>query len=519
MEIALINVVFDTYEENYGLERIATFLRDNNKHVTLYEMRFENESNEHSVYMRKFKEMKKALPEDIDVFGFTLFHSNAICVYQMASVIKQEYPHSLVCIGGKLATSSYKEILDDCTDVDFVVRGDGEEPMLAVLRSIEHGTKIENVDCVTTRNNLDQTISVGVFDINRYKYIDRDLIKKYSFPQIYGSKGCTGSCTFCNRDVTKKWVGRSIEDIFQEICYLNNKYGYRFFIFGDSTFDDPGRLGKERISKLCSLLVDYPIKFSFRCYLRAETFTDDDKDLLLLMKEAGINQVYIGIESGNEIDLKLFGKKASVEDNNRILRLLDECKIDILRGFIMFHPFSDEDTIAENYWFLNSHNEEIFHNYTSKLYIIYGTSIYEYFKRKNMLGPDYSYRRPYAYKFRNSYIQKIQEFMNSIVLKSSITTVANDYFNFMHLFYCVRSLFPDEVEGYEKTFTEIQKKVSTIMAEFFFHIYIQKNIRYAYQRFDDFEQQLLELYKKAQNLKLILMVKKPFSELFNPKGG
>ena len=91
-----------------------------------------------------------------------------------------------------------------------------------------------------------------------------------------------------------------------------------------------------------------------------------------------------------------------------------ECDIDVIRGFIMYHPFSDESTISANYKFLTTHHEDSFSNYIRQLGIYYNTKIYWYCKEKNILGPEYSYLNSTSYLFQNEYIQKVDDFLKSL---------------------------------------------------------------------------------------------------------
>lgn len=512
MEIALIG--FEFYMESFELKLLTHFLRENNKRVSLYEMGMDCQDKNLDIYMSEFQTMKEALPKDIDIFGFIIYDTNAHFIYYIAPTIKREYPNSLICVMGNLAANAYKYILNDCSDIDFAIRGDGEDPLLEVINAIENKEAIDNIESVVTRRNIDNDIPVAAFDISRIKYVERDLLTKDSFVNILGSKGCSGSCTFCDRNINKKWAGREIEDIFNEICILHEKHGSRFFVFADSTFDDPGRLGKERIRKLCNLLLNYPVKLSFRCQFRADTLYDDDKDLILLMKKVGFTQVFVGIESGNDNDLKLYGKGITVGDNHRTLRLFRECSVDVIKGFIMYHPFADEYTVAENYKFLSSHNEDRIKNYTNQLNIFYNTPIYHYFQKQNILGPDYSYLKPANYNFRNDFIRELHEFITFFYRESTLSMPTFQYYSLCKILYSLLAIFREHSEKHLATFQTIRESISQQLAEFFYHIYIDNDLDYAYKNMGIFEKELLASYKKAQNLKLLLMVRKPFSELF-----
>ncbi|MGE5632643.1 MAG: hypothetical protein ACM3TR_16350 [Caulobacteraceae bacterium] len=48
-------------------------------------------------------------------------------------------------------------------------------------------------------------------------------------------------------------------------------------------------------------------------------------ELMKLLVKSGLSGVCIGIESGNEFDLKLYGKITTVDDNVKSVVTLEEC--------------------------------------------------------------------------------------------------------------------------------------------------------------------------------------------------
>ncbi len=81
-----------------------------------------------------------------------------------------------------------------------------------------------------------------------------------------------------------------MDDVFQEIRELHEEYGVQCFTFNDGSFEDPGKLGKQRVESLSKQIVEYPDRMSFRCFLRAETFQEKDVPLIRLMRKAGLHK-------------------------------------------------------------------------------------------------------------------------------------------------------------------------------------------------------------------------------------
>ena len=61
-------------------------------------------------------------------------------------------------------------------------------------------------------------------------------------------------------------------------------------------------------------------------------------ELSSVFMEAGLNQVFVGIESGSKEQLKRFKKPTSVENNKKCLDILEQNGFNIEVGYILFDP-------------------------------------------------------------------------------------------------------------------------------------------------------------------------------------
>ena len=77
------------------------------------------------------------------VFGITCLTAHVARAYQIAGMIKKEFPDSYIILGGNHATVVPEEALS-VSAVDFVVRGEGEEIMFRLLNSIRGDGDFEN---------------------------------------------------------------------------------------------------------------------------------------------------------------------------------------------------------------------------------------------------------------------------------------------------------------------------------------------------------------------------------------
>src|ERR1700704_5980997 len=72
------------------------------------------------------------------IFGLSCLTAHVVRAYQLAEMIKAEFPDSIVVAGGLHPTAVPEEALAT-GHIDYVVRGEGEEIMLQLHRAIRSG--------------------------------------------------------------------------------------------------------------------------------------------------------------------------------------------------------------------------------------------------------------------------------------------------------------------------------------------------------------------------------------------
>ncbi len=253
-QLVLINVLSsDTSSsiDNLGIGSICSYLRSKNMPVTLAYLK-PNMIND-TYISEKLK--------DFDAYGLTFYANNAKYVFQAAELIKKHNSCATVFLGGYLASDAPKEILYDCSYIDYIVLGAGEKIVYQMMQFLQNGNKerIHSMASVVTRDDISEKIKAPI-NVCEMPFPARDnltysLKNGEQIARIYTARGCCGHCSFCSvNQMYKKWQGRPPKDILNEINQIHEKYKVNSFMFVDSSFEDPGRLGKERISELCKLL-------------------------------------------------------------------------------------------------------------------------------------------------------------------------------------------------------------------------------------------------------------------------
>ncbi len=280
-------------------------------------------------------------------------------VFDMLSAIKLRNPVVHINLYGYYPTFAYKKILADFPFIDSVTIGEPECTSLDLVKQIQPGHEM-NLPGLAFRNKDGKLIfhpRPPLSNLDQLPYPDRQDINLYQergiVTYIQGSRGCYGYCTFCYLNPfygqVNQWRGRSAKNIFEEILQLNTQHSQKDFYFSDANFFGPGKAGKERAVTLAELIIahDLNIRFGFEC--RANDIDEYSFSKLVM---AGLTNVFLGLESGDQASLQRLKKHTTVEENKKAIRLLRNYGIEPTFGFIMFEPNSTIQSIRNNFEFL-----------------------------------------------------------------------------------------------------------------------------------------------------------------------
>lgn len=394
--------------EHVGIGYLAAVLRKANHNVIILE-----------IEEKKIDNINDYIPllKNVDLVGFTTTCITLKNIIRITKLIKKYIPKSYILYGGHMATFGAVEILEKYPFVNFIILGEGELTIIDLVETIENNKDLSNVKGLVYRKNdkiIQNENRTLIEDLDTLPFPERDQFEMHNqdfqYLRISTSRGCLGNCGFCSSFVGRKqkgsrWRGRSPQNIVDEIEMLTNKYNFHTYDFVDSTFEDPGKLGKERIYCIAQEIISRKLNIYYNCCFRAENWTDSDDSLLEILVDSGLEKVNIGFESGNDKGLKILNKRATMEDNQRVIRVLKKHPmIYITFGFIMLHPYSTLQDIKDNADFLhNTGIGQIIRHYFWMLEVYPGTLMEEKLKKDNLLKKGYDINDGmYMYNFKNS---------------------------------------------------------------------------------------------------------------------
>ncbi|MFQ5561039.1 MAG: B12-binding domain-containing radical SAM protein [Nitrospinota bacterium] len=240
---------------------------------------------------------------DPDVIGISLTENHSRPMMELSEAIKQK-KEKLIFWGGAFP-SAYPAVIENFDHVDGICLGEGERSFLQVLENIEKGKNFYNTrgfwfrDKNTVIKNENFPI---ISDLDDLPFPDYSIFSEravYNCPAFSFSRGCPFKCTYCcsplyvKRDMANKRIRhKSPQRAIMEIKQFLEKYDPPAISINDDTFLKSRKWAFEFLE-----IYQKEIKKPFRCNSRPETIKDD---ILKKMKEAGCEQIMMGIESGDE---------------------------------------------------------------------------------------------------------------------------------------------------------------------------------------------------------------------------
>jgi anaerobic magnesium-protoporphyrin IX monomethyl ester cyclase len=205
-----------------------------------------------------------------------------------------------------------------------------------------------------------------------------DGSQRKPYASMATSLNCPNACNFCNVHALYGWQHRvwykDDSEVIDDLDILVNKYGVRNIKFWDEHFTT----NRERTIKLCWLIRDRKYNLNIWAYARVDSV---DEFLLCAMREAGIQWIGYGFESGSDLMLAGVSKKATVTKARHAVEITHNAGININGNFMFNLPCDTQQTMQATLDFAKSLNLEFVNFYEAMAYP--GSMIYNTQPKKN----------------------------------------------------------------------------------------------------------------------------------------
>lgn len=265
----------------------------------------------------------------------------------------------------------YQQVLSEAPWIDVIVRGEGEEIFVELIRAIDEGRwpdergrikglafcdgeRIVATPAAPTVKNLD-AIKPGwsLLEWDRYTYIPLGV--RVAIPNM--ARGCPFTCSFCSQ--WKFWRDYRIRDpkaVVDEIEGAGARSQCRLL--------HPGRRGTHHQPQEVRPVLrgaDRP-RPARQDPVGINTRVTDilrDEELLPLYRKAGLIHVSLGTEAAAQLKLDRFNKETTVAQNKKAVRLLREARIVVEAQFIVGLENETAETLEETYRMERDWNQDL----------------------------------------------------------------------------------------------------------------------------------------------------------------
>lgn len=402
-----------------GLRSVLAYLRKNGKNAEiLFHLSLPWPSRKITGFFVREILRKKPL-----FLGFSPYQSDYGCVNYLRETgkivkalnAKGIYPY--VVLGGHFASFEHSKLITDCSWIDFIVRGEGEETFDELISVIKKNGDVRSVKGLTCRvgdNTFINAPRPAIKKLDHLPFPATDHLKfakqnRISIPTCYinSSRGCYGNCSFCSIQSFYKlspsercWRPKSPEVVVDELETLSNKYNIEYFRFLDDNFIGYGRAGKVRAVAIAKEIIKRKLNIKFRIMCRTN---DVDETVLKALKLAGLHSMAIGVESGSERGLKTYSKGVTSEQNKKAMRLISGLGILVIPAFIFLNPYSTIQELRDNIAFYNFTKSISNVAWAQECILTYlkvysGTPIYKRMEADKMLFGNYIEGFDYVFK-------------------------------------------------------------------------------------------------------------------------
>jgi anaerobic magnesium-protoporphyrin IX monomethyl ester cyclase len=314
-----------------------------------------------------------------DVIGATAITPSIYKAERVLQIAKQQHPNAITILGGIHATFMYQQVLAEAPWIDVIVRGEGEEILVDLMRAIDAGRwpaerqtikgiaftevapegapegsdpggstpgsrTIVATKAAPTVKDLDAiNPDWGILEWEKYTYIP--MGSRVAIPNM--ARGCPFTCSFCSQ--WKFWRDYRVRDprkVVDEIEKLFKTYDVRFFILAD---EEP-TINRKKFVQFCEELIarGLPKHVQWGINTRVTDILRDEA-LLPLYRQAGLIHVSLGTEAAAQLKLDRFNKETKVADNKKAIQLLREAGIVVEAQFIVGLENETAETLEETY--------------------------------------------------------------------------------------------------------------------------------------------------------------------------
>lgn len=349
--------------------------------------------------------IEKVVTNKYSVVGISIYYFNYVESVRLIKILRKKLPEIFIFTCGYYTTLKYQDLLNDVAELDCCIIGEGEITASKLIDNINSKDIWPSIPGLaykqkgelirTEKNKLIEDLDILPFPKRPYQ--------KSGMAKIISARGCYGECSFCSsNDMHKESIGskvriRSAQNVADEMKFLSDTFSVTYFDFSNDNFMN--NKDKNWISDFVDEIKIHGLRdIKFSIFARANDVIRN-KSQLKLLHDAGLDYIFVGIESFIDRQLKLYNKGITSQVNLEALDILVRENIKYICGFIPLDPFVVINELKINFNTLinidfpyNAHFMQVPISCLEPLYAGDGSKLFEIYESENVVDHSNSYR-------------------------------------------------------------------------------------------------------------------------------
>lgn len=254
---------------------------------------------EYTINMPVLHILSDITEHDIDVLGFACYIWNIEMTLHVVDMVKAVRPDIKIVLGGPEVSFTADELLERCSNIDYIVQGEGEEAFHDLVTALQLGN--DGLDPVIpgVRGRRDGSIlgsleAVEISDLSSipFPYTEEDMDDlEHKIIYYESSRGCPFSCQYClsgNKNTVRFFPQ---ERTLEELQWFID-HGVKQVKFVDRTFN----CAPHHHRPLMEFMRDSDTDMNFHLEMEPELMTEWETNILCETPPGRI-QIEVGVQS------------------------------------------------------------------------------------------------------------------------------------------------------------------------------------------------------------------------------
>ena len=256
--------------------------------------------------------------------------------------MKRARPDVPIMFGGPQASVVDVPTMEAYPFVDFVVRGEAEQSLPALITAIAAGTSSSRHSRGypprrrQDRAGAERPIIPDLDDIPLPAFHLYPELKNCHYVPLELGRGCPFACTFCSTNdfFRRKFRLKSPARVIEQMKLVRDVYGIVTF----DLIHDMFTVDRKRVVAFCEALIESGEEFYWNCSARTDCI---DAELIAIMARAGCKGIFFGIETGSARLQKIVKKNIDLDE--AMTRIADTDRHGITTAVSLITGFPDEN--------------------------------------------------------------------------------------------------------------------------------------------------------------------------------